>query len=320
MKKRSGMTFVEMIVVMVILSLFTMIAVNVFKMTFDAYQFNRKVAAQLYAQSNVDNVFSTIEKELLYAGSMSEVINGLPQFKGSDYFKISGPSTSVSINSIYALAEKVIITKKYIDYYDSDTNIYVYESDTNNATDNKNKTYFALFEAEFPKAESGNYKWSIEFDDVENTNSATIINITHANQASVTFKNGNTATAVQITASDTSNIGIEPIDLATYISPFLYEKALEPGIPIELSDNNGSETLWHGEMIYNSTLTLVASDIILQKYIPTIASSYTIILMDNVESFEATETSEIFTATLTYLIPDIKDASPVTVSRKFLKP
>ena len=315
MKKRSGITFIEMIVAMLIMSILIFVMLNIFQLTFEAYQFNRKIAAQLYSQSNVDNVFSTIEKELLFAGSMSEVLEHLPEFNTNEYFKITGPSTSVTINSQYALAEKIIITKKYKNEYPSiDIPSQISEEDYE-------KTYFALFESEFPKADSTNTKWAVEFDDIASINNATIINISNSATLNVTL-DGIDNTAVQIDAKTKTGTTINSTDLALYISPLLYEKALNGSMPIELPTSSGSKKKWYGEMIYNSTLTLDASDIKLIKYIPTLDVTYEIILMDNVLSFEASKSTynSIFTATLTYLIPDIKDTNPVTVSRRFLNP
>ena len=76
-------------------------------------------------------------------------------------------------------------------------------------------------------------------------------------------------------------------------------------------------------MIYKTTIFLDASDLKIRKYIPTINSSYTLTLFNDVNTFEATEISDlnVYIATVTYSIPDIEPSTDtISVTRRFFKP
>ena len=64
MRRRKATTLIELIVVLVMMGFFIMMVFNMFNVTYDAYQFNRELAAKSYAQANVDNFFEILEKNL----------------------------------------------------------------------------------------------------------------------------------------------------------------------------------------------------------------------------------------------------------------
>src|SRR6056297_1864170 len=119
MRRRTATTLIELVVVLVMMSLFIYIVFNVFNVTYDAYNFNREFAAKMYAQTNVDNFFEIFEKELMYAGSMNVIIEGLPgmSMEGTDSMDIQRDTDSATVTTRYALAEKIILTKGSIEAY-----------------------------------------------------------------------------------------------------------------------------------------------------------------------------------------------------------
>src|SRR6056297_3139762 len=111
MRRRTATTLIELVVVLVMMSLFIYIVFNVFNVTYDAYNFNREFAAKMYAQTNVDNFFEIFEKELMYAGSMGNVIEELSVFANDGISENPTITNSVNTKSAtiitqYALAEQ----------------------------------------------------------------------------------------------------------------------------------------------------------------------------------------------------------------------
>lgn len=297
--RRKAMTLIELLVVLVLLALFIYMAFHLFSVTFDIYNFNRKMAAQMYAQVNADNFFEMFERELMYAGSMGSVINKLDGFKDESII-IEDATVTVQ----YALGEQLILTKKDKASYGRITP----------KPANFEFTYFPLYPAGLP--DSLDNRWSLAYDDIATTSDVTVLEISSINNSDVdvsTSQGPKTARMFEIVPADP---GVT--NPATYVSILLDEKAFDSlgDLKIRLGDSKE----WAGEMIYQAKIFKDASDLKIRKYIPTINSSYTLTLIQDVDVFEATELTgqNLYIATLTYLIPDIKPAT-VTVTRKFLK-
>lgn len=301
MKKRKGLTFIEMIVVLMIMGIFIYIVYNVFDVTFKAYQYNRETAAKMAAQTNVDNFFEIFEKELMYSGSMHQVIKNIPEFNQNPLEILE--STQTKVETQYALAEKIILTKKDKGKYESQTNIGA------NATEN---TYFALYASDFPATGTNIDIWTLAYNRIESPTMTAVVLVESAYPTPATY---------DITALEIALKNIDPIPSTyTYLSPLLYEPAIEKSLPIRLESGKD----WYGEIISKNTITEKvtngATSLVLTKYIPTIDSSYTITLMNNINYFEATETTDTYIATISYFIPNDKENREIIVSRRFINP
>lgn len=314
---RNATTLIELIVVLVMMGFFIMMVFNMFNVTYDAYQFNRELAAKTYAQANVDSFFEILERELMYSGSMGGVIKKLSEFLNQESITVEQSTITVR----YALAEQLILTKK-------DKNDYIHISPPlSSSTD---LTFFPLYRATIPTSLSD--RWALAYDDVSNITSATLFLVDSITQSDV---------VVTVSATETENLKMFVItpesstvsDPATYVSILLHEKAfdsLNTKNKIKLANGND----WTGEMIYKTTIYLDSvtdsdeSTLMVKKEIPTVNGEYEIALMDNILDFKAADTGELYIATVSYSIPGIfkgflkkdPEEASVTVTRRFFKP
>ena len=315
---RNATTLIELIVVLVMMGFFIMMVFNMFNVTYDAYQFNRELAAKTYAQANVDSFFEILERELMYSGSMGGVIKKLNDSEFLNQESITVEQSTITVR--YALAEQLILTKKDKQYYGNiDAEL--------SATD---LSYFPLYRATIPDSLSD--RWALAYDDVSNITSATLFLVDSITQSDV---------VVTVSATETENLKMFVItpesstvsDPATYVSILLHEKAfdsLNTKNKIKLANGND----WTGEMIYKTTIYLDSatdsdeSTLMVKKEIPTVNGEYEIALMDNILDFKATDTGELYIATVSYSIPGIfkgflkkdPEEASVTVTRRFFKP
>ncbi|HPJ89051.1 MAG TPA: prepilin-type N-terminal cleavage/methylation domain-containing protein [Thermotogota bacterium] len=317
MKKRDGLTLIEMTVVLVILTLFIYMVGTIFTVTFDAYQYNRKTVAKMAAQTNVDSFFEIFEKELMYSGSMHQVIANLPGFNQNP-LKITRLNDGITkVETQYALAEKIILTKKDKGAYTSQTNI---------GEDAIENTYFALYPSDFPATGSNVDIWALAYEELPSIGtplpaaSVTVVLIESASPVLVELTySTSTLKAMELTLKNVDSIP----GTYTYLSPLLYEPAMNGNLPIK---RVGSEE-WHGEIICKNTFSEKvengATSLIVTKYIPTIDATYTMTLIDHINYFEATATTDTYIATISYDIPDPKNSEnkkEIVVSRRFINP
>jgi len=327
--KRKATTLIELIVVLVMMSLFIMMVFNMFSVTFDAYTFNREMAAKMYAQTNVDNAFEMIELELMYSKSLGNIIATNTAGANTIYdatplvIENSTITKKSTITSKYALAEQLIMTKK-----DKST----YPTYTPTIT-NVESSYLKLYEANPPASLTTTNWWAVAYDDNNYTTVSNILKIS-VSASPVEDASGTSKTLFTINASDILDNNVS--NPATYISPLIYEKAIETEKPIKLFENPPSVgKIWYGEMIYDSIIyekppqdTDETTKLVLKKEIPTINREYEITLMDNVLDFNITPIGDMYEITLSYLVPGIfkgvykkgTEQASVTVSRKFSKP
>jgi len=263
----------------------------------------------------------------MYAGSMNLIIKDLPgmSMEGTDSLDIQRDTDSATVTTRYALAEKIILTKGSIEAYGelNDPEGNPLESPESS------RTYFALFSAEFPATETEDDTfWSLGYESMIATPSATLLEITDFSTGLYKRADNKEFVGVEIEeAKDIyGNYLLKPLNPATFISPLLYEKSFDSlSKPIEIDIDKE----WDGEIIYKSTIYSTTSEddsdrqsLMLDKYIPTVDETYTLKLIDDVISFEATNlTDNIYVATVSYYIelPHFDESSSITVSRKFLK-
>jgi len=282
-------------------SIFIYVLGSVFQVTFDAYQFNRKIAAKMYAKTNIDGLFEIMERELKYSGSQNNVMNALLQSKGVSFearpLHVENSGNHATITTKYALAEKIILTKEFKDDYASITEI------NDNGWDYE-LTYFPLFDADFPEIPTEGL-FSLQYNALgEDASSASILTMTGYSSVSTDY-----GYAYQIDST--------PSPPATYVSPLIYDRDLQTENESTKININGN--MWNGEIIYQTTIrkTPDSSTIEMNRYIPTIDTSYTVDILDSVSVFDATriENSNIYVATVVYKIPDFD--STITKSRTF---
>jgi len=277
----------------VLLSLFILALVQVFDVTFKAYQYNRLQAAKLYAKTNIDGLFNIIEEELKYSGSNLDIVK---QLYSEDIDPIKINVTGNQISTQYALSEKIILQKDPVV---------------------ETGKYWALFPADIPKTriDEGDGLWSLHYDDLNNPSSST-----------PTLIESMTAGTDETNGRRYITITIDGSDWGAYISPLLYEKAvgfLSDTIPYKtkIEINPGND--WYGEIIYRTRIYLEsanptsgeASSIKMERHIPTIDASYTVNILDNVEEFRVGSSDNIYTATVVYIVPEF-DAT-FTKARNF---
>lgn len=331
--RRKATTLIELVVVLVMMAMFILMVFHIFGVTYSAYLFNREMAAKMYAQTNIDNFFEIFEKELMYSGSMDRIIKGLPGLStsGSDTpLEIETTENDATITTRYALAEKIILTKAFQDSYDQLENI---DGNPLSESEDASYTYFALYDATFPSTETEDTisLWSLGYKSINTTPNATVLKITNFDTIIATrTSDGATFTGVIIEDAEDKNAGTFNIsDDLLFISPLLYEKSFN-----SLNDSSiklETDKKWTGEIIYKTQIYTIPQEepkdpdkktLVLKKYIPTVDALYTIKLVDDVISFQATAlTSTTYIATVTYgfELPGTSEEGSITVSRKFLK-
>jgi len=317
--RRKATTLIELIVVLVMMGFFIMMVFNMFNVTYDAYQFNRELAAKTYAQANVDNFFEIFERELMYAGSLGAVIK---KINDSDFLNQDAITVEASTITVrYALAEQLILTKKDKEYYKH------ISPPLSSSTD---LTFFPLYRATIPTSLSD--RWVLAYDEVSSITNATLFLVDSIAQSDVN---------VTVSASETESLKMFVItpdnpaisNPATYVSLLLHEKSFDSlNTKRAITLDNGAT--WTGEMIYKTIIYLDSaadsneSTLMVKKIIPTVSDEYEIALMDNILAFEAADTGELYIATVSYLVPGIYkgflkkglEEASVTVTRRFFKP
>ena len=305
--RKDGFTLVEVIFTMVLLSLFMVALLQVFNITYKGYQHNRLLAGKMYAKSNIDGLFNIIEEELKYSGSQNKALNALFGLTSSDdvkAIKVDDSGNSDSITTKYALAEKIVLTHAYPEPEDD--------------------VYLALFEAQLPVSrikdendgttaiEDYEGLWTLTYDD--------LVNPTDADPAKLRAykRDDDTKINEKQGVELTFNSGDTPLD---YVSPIIYESSfgLSSGSvisSIHIDENDKKE--WYGEIIYKTRIYHSADDkmIRMEREIPTIDKTYTINILDSVESFNITENSNVYQIEIVYFVPGFEDAT-FTKSRTF---
>lgn len=238
-----------------------------------SYRINKTSVTRLYVETNIDSLFNIIEKELKYTGSMSDIIRMVktksndPELLDSDSgAKIDTESDEIEFQ--YALAEKIILKK----HKDSDY------STTPEITE-ASKTYFALFQSEFPEIEANGIQcmfYSHAHD------AATIINLKADEIISKPINNNGTILSAKVISK---NPNITPFaSEEIYMSPLLHNDNFKKcGLKIDGKD-------WYGENIYKTTIESSGTSIIMHKYIPTINATYSSLVVDNILTMDVTST------------------------------
>jgi len=280
--------------------------VNTFQIIGNGYRTNRELVSKLYADANVENLFDIIEDELMYTGSMGEILKEVAK-NNSDLSTVlslilKNFGNCATITTQYALCEKIIITKENLEMYDELTGIMY-------AT----KTYFALFPAIFPEKKYGSGLFALQFDEFASPTSASIIEITSTKNGTAT-DNNNDYTYIEIEADDIDGNIIDSTNLDTYISPLLYEKFDDSTSDFYIEIEGKP---WYGERIHKTTIYLENSTIKMSRYIPSIQASYTINIMDNVKKFSVIENTNVYKVIIKYELTESTET--ITKTRKFFK-
>ncbi len=279
--RRSGFTLTEVLISLIIIFIFFTALMITFDVVTRSYDVNKTAVLRLYAEANIDNLFNIIEEELRYAGSMKNLLKLALDSSGT---VINATDNTVRIE--YALSEKIILKKEENDDY----------KDYPIITDSTN-TYFALFASKFPEVYN-NSLWALYYDNLDDpaTDIIQFINISKADSLSVTEN-------LKATVIDAKNKdGISPASSEVrYISPFSY-------ISTDTILKNSDGKTWYGENAYvdtiYSTFTNDSTIIVMDKYIPTIESTFTIYIADAIKTFdiEKNDDGNYFEITVEYVI------------------
>ena len=70
-KKRSGFTMIELSITIGVFAVFMLFFVGVFQVIFRSIQLNKQIAAKMYAETQLENAFALIARELQWGGSLS---------------------------------------------------------------------------------------------------------------------------------------------------------------------------------------------------------------------------------------------------------
>jgi len=269
-KKRPGTTLVEVLVAIVLFAGFMAMVSGVYRITYSAYIQNRLMAQRLYTESNMENLFSILEKEFMYQGSMGHVLGNLEGFP-EDSFETSGSVATIT----YALAEKLVLAREHHDQYEG----------LNIDEGPKKKVYFAFFSASLPDFSgfSGvEDLWALDYDDFLSPTSASVFEV----------KRFETLTTSVGVAVEVEVAGDTPP--ATFVSPLQYEKVLEDGKYFKLGNKK-----WFGEKIYRTTFCLEGRKLRMHRYIPSVGKTISTDLLENVDDFQVSNDSDSYTVAAT---------------------
>jgi len=276
METKSGFTFVELLVSLIILSIIMLILLQNMGMLNRVFVLNRKALLRAYAETNVENLFLIIEDELKYTGSLYFLLKNVDGMRVEDEsYKIEGDST---ITVSYAVAEKIILNRE---------------------TCGENYYYYALFESEFPSTNTSGVNWTVQFNSLDDDETEVKLLKVEVYEGTNTTCGGN---ALIILDSNIKDVDDNPTTGLQFFIPVDYWE-LDKEIKIEGKN-------YYGERIATSTIYLNTENntMIMKKYIPTIEKTYELWLMDNVISFEASQTdNNKITVILVYQLPGFPD-------------
>ena len=124
-KNRKAFTMIELSVTIGVFAVFMLFFVGVFQVIFRSMQLNKQIAAKMYAETQLENAFSLIARELQWGGSMSQNLArttiqrpdgstaALTAFGSGEFGEGSATATSdgQAMKLKYAQVEKGIIRK-----------------------------------------------------------------------------------------------------------------------------------------------------------------------------------------------------------------
>jgi len=312
-KKRHGTTLVEVLVSIVLFSIFMLMVTGVFRITYSAYEQNYLMAQRLYTESNMENLFSILEKEFMYQGSMGHVLAKLEGFP-EESLSISDSGLVATIT--YALAEKLVLSRENHDEYPQDL-----EKKNENGNGNGNKfAFFAHFPAELPNWLEGKEKlWALNYDSFHEPQSAQLITAKFESNSDEELGTYVEVKNIEVNGEN-SNEDEEPLN---FISLFQKEKTLAlTNKYFQIKEEGEGNTDWRGERVYRTVFSWVDDTVKMERYIPTVDATISMDLLDKVEGFCISDDDKYFTVTATCSLSLPRGASTgikLVKSRRFFK-
>ncbi|MCX7653812.1 MAG: prepilin-type N-terminal cleavage/methylation domain-containing protein [Fervidobacterium sp.] len=132
--RRKGYTFVEFLIVLILISIFFSILIIITDSTMKAYNLTRSTLQTLYAQSHIDFTFDMLEGELKWVGSGSNLLRG--ERSGSELRKPNKTEVYQQISDKLWLQDSIDIEKTstgfiiYITYVVASPVKFFYDSTT----------------------------------------------------------------------------------------------------------------------------------------------------------------------------------------------
>jgi len=331
-KKRSGFTMIELSITIGVFAVFMLFFVGVFQVIIRSIQFNKQIAAKMYAETQLENAFAVIEREMQWGGSLSgnlarttiqytdDSTAVLTAFGRDEFGEGSATATldGQMMKLKYAQVEKGILKKfSSFDLYrtgiwDKDFTATIAASFTEEASNqtitgetiDASKVYFSYIggsnlytgdELYWPESSSASAAiWVFSMDSLSESSPTTL---TYWNPDSHPFK-----TQLDPLSTPTGFYHSDK-EKEDYLLTLAYEIPEYPprfkGIDI------GGAPEYFGEMISKTTFWVEGgSKLKMSKYIPTVNATMTQTLFEPIKAATFTIFEEYVQLELIYLIPD----------------
>jgi prepilin-type N-terminal cleavage/methylation domain-containing protein len=298
--RKNGFTMVELLITIAIFAVFLLFFIQIFNVIQTTLLINKKLTMQMYGETQVENAFSVIAKELQWGGSMYGNIHQanfldrnssgtaiLTEFMSEPATTILPGSATLTVQ--YAQVEKGILRK--LESYPNDIYTDSMRASFTELTPGKyaTRTYFAYIQTSFLRT-SESYL---------SQNASNLIlsldNLTSTTAATLTwwvFSTDYEATTIRIPpSSSATGIYFEPPNnipsvLDNYILTIAYQ--LPESNPVfEGIQVSGATRPYFGEIIAKTTFSYRKNSpddgwgaLVMEKYIPTVHASNTLFKQD----------------------------------------
>ena len=313
-KKRRGFTLSELIVAIGVFAVFLLLFSGIFQAIIQSTLLNKQITARLYAETQLENAFSIIERELRWAGSMATTLaktkllgpgdsepTALAGFEGKGAKVLNSGKTLVIE---YAQVEKGILRKlANFEQYPTVKSAFAARYPDNPAT----SVFFAYIgvtgliytgqEDYWPNDGQGAPVWVFSANSLEGAFDATLTSWKPKSQI-FKIREGDESTATGLY----HNIGETELD--NFLLTLGYEIPEYP--PVFGGIGIGENRRYFGEMIARTTFSATESKLEMSKYIPTAGGTIKQTLFEPIKeaSFEPDSSGSFIRLKLTYLIPD----------------
>lgn len=263
--KRNGFTLVETLITLIMLGIFIMIINLSFNVMDNAKRWNEKITAEFYSDRNIDTMFSILENEIKYSGSLSMV---LKKFENDVFLQEENAGISATNN------------KELIVQYASVDPLFFKKGES--ATE---CVAFSYGKVASPNISSPSNKWFTLYQ-------SSLYTLGDLDTDFFEVTNIDKTPGYDLTKSSTISISPSLPEKADWLF-FIRSVSTTEGSPVILDDNN----YYYGELIakivfeYDDSEKIVKMD----KFLPwnkstktATDSSYTLNLLSDVEEFKIT--------------------------------